>query len=115
MQNPAEEPEDVHDELLRLLFNSADYRIFSPEEKTRYEKDMTTERDRLNQLDYARAEGREKGREEGMALGKAEGLAEGREAQQIETARRMLEDKMPMDVVVKYSGLTEEQVKQLGV
>ena len=38
MANLQEEPEDVHDELLRLLFNSADYRIFSPEEKTRYER-----------------------------------------------------------------------------
>ena len=71
----------------------------SLEERERYAVAMKHRWDYQNTIDFAEQKGRE----------------EGHEAQQIETARRMLEDKMPIDVVVKYSGLTEEQVKQLGV
>ena len=58
---------------------------------------MTTERDIRNQIRYAERKGMEKGME--------------KEAEQI--ARRMLEDKMPLDQIVIFTGLTEEQIKAL--
>ena len=58
---------------------------------------MTTERDIRNQIRYAEKKGMEKGME--------------KEAEQI--ARRMLADKEPIEKIVKYSGLTEEQVRAL--
>ena len=66
---------------------------------------MTTERDIRNQIRYAE----KKGRAEGEAKGKAEERAE----RNIEIAKMMLADKEPMEKIVKYSGLTEEQIKAL--
>ncbi len=54
---------------------------------------MTTERDIRNQIRYAEKKGMKK------------------EAEQI--ARRMLADNEPIEKIVKYSGLTEEQVRAL--
>ena len=58
---------------------------------------MTTERDIRNQIRYAEKKGIEKGME--------------KEAEKI--ARRMLADNEPIEKIVKYSGLTEEQVAAL--
>ena len=54
---------------------------------------MTTERDIRNQIRYAEKKGIEKGTEQ--------------------IARRMLADNEPIEKIVKYSGLTEEQVRAL--
>lgn len=64
-------PKEMQAEIFELLFNSAEIAKFDPEEKTKYEYDMTTERDRRNELAYSR--------EEGEAIGKAAGKAEERE------------------------------------
>ena len=53
------------------------------------------------------------GFEEGMKTGLEQGLAQGAEQQALETARRMLGDNVSMETIVKYSGLTEEQVRAL--
>ena len=42
-----------------------------------------------------------------------EGMEKGKSQQAVEIARRMLEDNMPIGIVAKYSGLTEEQIKAL--
>lgn len=46
-------------ELFRLLFESAEIATFTPQEKTKYEHEMRTERDFKNQLAYAEKKGRE--------------------------------------------------------
>lgn len=46
---------------------------------------------------------------EGRAEGLAEGLAEGRR----EMAKSMLADEMPIDKIVQYSGLSEEEIREL--
>ena len=57
----------MEDELFRLLFESAEIATFTPQEKTKYEHEMRTERDFKNQLAYAEKKGREEGREEEQA------------------------------------------------
>ncbi len=54
---------------------------------------MTTERDIRNQIRYAEKKGIEK---EALAI-----------------VRRMLADNEPIEKIIKYSGLTEEQIKNL--
>ena len=48
----------------RLLFETAEIAKFTPQEKTKFEYDMRTERDLRNQIAYAEEKGREEGREE---------------------------------------------------
>ena len=71
--------------------------IFAPDERVKYEHDMTTERDRLNQLDYAMEKGMEKGREEGRE----------------EVARNLLKMSMPVADIAKATGLSEDQILAL--
>ncbi len=54
------------------MFSSAEIAKFAPEEKIKYEYDMTTERDIRNQIAYSREEGLAEGLEKGRAEGKAE-------------------------------------------
>ena len=72
-----------------------------------------------------RAEGREEGRAEGEKVGLEKGLVEGEKVglekglvegekkAKIESARKMLIDGLPIDMVAKYSGLSLEEVEDL--
>mgnify|MGYP004649839267 CR=1 len=66
---------------------------------------MITELDMVLRNDYAR--------KEGEAIGEARGKAEGKAEEQSAIARRMLEEKLPIDIVVKCSGLSEDEVRKL--
>ncbi len=70
---------------------------------------MTTERDIQNYISYAR----EKGLEEGMEKGREEGREEGRAEGMANAARNMLAEGFSIDLVVKCTGLSVEQVKEL--
>ncbi len=67
-------PPQMQAEIFELLFNSAEIAKFTPEEKIKYEYDMTTERDIRNQIAYGREEGRAEGRAKGRAEGRAEAI-----------------------------------------
>ncbi|MBR5955411.1 MAG: hypothetical protein IK022_02565 [Bacteroidales bacterium] len=58
---------------------------------------MTTELDKIAQLDYAREEGR----------------VEGREKEKIETAKKMLEDGLDAGLICRYTGLSIEKIQKL--
>jgi predicted transposase/invertase (TIGR01784 family) len=58
-------------------------------------------------------EGRQQGWTEGRTKGRTEGKTEGRVEEKFETARRMLNDDFPIKSIVKYTGLTEKQVRSL--
>ena len=80
-----------------LLFNSADLSKFAKEDKIKYVNNMTTERDIRNQIDYARHEGREEGKEEATLTMAKNCKAEG----------------LPVEMIVKLTGLSEEVIKAL--
>ena len=70
MEHLTEQPAELKQEIFKLLFESAEIATFTPEERIKYQNDMTTERDRYNQLVFAEAKGREQGREEGREEGR---------------------------------------------
>ena len=121
MEHLTEQPAELKQEIFKLLFDSAEIATFTPEEKSKYEHDMTTERDRHNQLVFAEAKGVEKGLEKGRAEGLAEGLAEGRaegleqgaREKALETARALIALGVSQDIVVKSTGLSVEEVEAL--
>ena len=101
MEHLTDRPEELKEEIFKRLFKTAEIATFTPEERIKYENDMTTERDIQNYISYAR----EKGLEEGMEKGREEG--------RVEAARNMLADEISIDLVAKYTGLSIEQVKEL--
>lgn len=81
----------------RLLFESAEIAKFTPQEKTKYENDMTTERDIRNQIATAREQGVE------------EGMEKGREEERIrqEAKLRTIEENL------RKRGFSEEDIAEL--
>ncbi|MBN2526351.1 MAG: PD-(D/E)XK nuclease family transposase [Deltaproteobacteria bacterium] len=60
-----------------------------------------------------RAEGRAQGQAEGRAQGQAEGLIEGETARTMEFARMMLRNNEPIDKIIRYTGLSKEEIESL--
>ena len=70
MENLPDRPAGLEGDLFRLLFESAEIATFTPQEKIKYEYDMTTERDIKNQIASAKEIGIEEGMEKGIAVGR---------------------------------------------
>ena len=62
-----------------------------------------------------KAEGLKEGKAEGLAKGLAKGRTEGLEEQKITTARLMLEDGEPIEKIIKYTGLTRDQIEKTRI
>ena len=61
----------------------------------------------------AKREGKIEGKMEGIMEGKIEGIMEGKMEGKLEAAKRMLNDDVSIEKIVKYTGLTEKEVKGL--
>ena len=79
-----------------VKFDAAAITRFTPIELREYEDSLKAYRDIKNSLDTAEA----KGREEGIDIAN------------LAIAKRMLSDGMDMELVLKYTGLTEKQIKK---
>ena len=51
--------------------------------------------------------------DKGLAEGRAEGLAEGRAAERLSNARSLKENGVPLDLIAKSLGLTDDELQQL--
>ena len=94
-------PKEMQAEIFELLFNSAEIANFTPEEKVKYENDMTTERDRRNQLAFSH----DRGVEEGME----KGIAKGREETQEAIARKLSEKGFSNVEIAEIIGIPEAE------
>lgn len=79
-----------------VKFDAAAITRFTPIELREYKDSLKAYRDIKNSLDTAEA----KGREEGINIAN------------LAIAKRMLSDGMDMELVLKYTGLTEKQIKK---
>ena len=66
-----------------------------------------------DEKELAREEGLAEGRATGLAEGRAEGLAEGSRQNALETAHNLLSEGIPVATVLKCTGLTEEDLKEV--
>ena len=82
-----------------------------------YEASKMAYRDIKNSIDTAKqeglAEGMEKGMELGMEKGMKKGMAKGMNQKALDIARNMLADGVDINLIMKYSGLTQEQIEKL--
>ena len=98
-------PDSLEGEIFDLLFSSANLSNFAPEDKIKYQNEMTPERDIRNQLAYAREKGIEEGMEKGMEKGAAQSKSE--------IARAMLAEGLDVAIIAKCTGLTAEEIVAL--
>ena len=85
------------------LFEEAEIAKFTPQEMREYETSKMAYRDIKNSVDTAKREGIAEGMEKGMELGMNQ--------KALDIARNMLADGVDINLIMKYSGLTQEQIK----
>ena len=82
---------------------------FPKDKLIEYQMQVMNERDARNIIKTAERIGREEGIEEGIEVG----LKKGREEERLESARRMLKENLPVELVAKCSNLTVQEVKDI--
>ncbi|OAV74637.1 hypothetical protein Barb7_01833 [Bacteroidales bacterium Barb7] len=87
----------LQEKVFDSLFKTAEMAQFTPAERLYYEDSLKDYRDMKNSMDTTKAEG------------KAEGKAE----EKIEIAQRMLSDNEPIEKIMKYTGLSTEEINNL--
>ena len=95
------------------LFEEAEIAKFTPQEMREYETSKMAYRDIKNSVDTAKREGIAEGMEKGMKEGLEKGRAEGMNQRSLDIARNMLADGVDINLIMKYSGLTQEQIEKL--
>ena len=96
--------EEVHEAMDTLKYISAD-----PDIRAIADLRQRTMNDRNSELTVARDEGIEIGKAKGLAEGEAKGASE----KARETARKMLSENLPLEIIIKCTGLTEVEIKEL--
>lgn len=102
-------PFQARNAVFKKLSEITDIAALSKDEREKYDESLKVMRDYHATLEGAALLGRREGLEEGRAKGLAEGRAEGR----AETAKMMLEDGEPISKIMRYTGLTEEEIEKL--
>ncbi|QAR30870.1 Rpn family recombination-promoting nuclease/putative transposase [Ornithobacterium rhinotracheale] len=98
-------PEKLKERIFEKLFEVAEIAKFTPSQVYSYEDSLKYYRDLKNSLDTAKEEGFEEGKEEGRK--------EGREEEKLKIAKNLLENNVSKEVVMKTTGLTQEQIEHL--
>ena len=89
------------DKVFDRLFEEAEIAKFTPQEMREYETSKMAYRDIKNSVDTAKREGI------------AEGMEKGMNQRSLDIARNMLADGVDLNLIMKYSGLTQEQIEKL--
>lgn len=108
-----ERPAALQERVFNRLFEAASIARFTPKQLREYEDSVKAYRDIVNAVNTARIEGREEGWEKGREDGLEEGIVKGERKKQIEIARQMRTDGIPMDAILKYTGLSEQDINEL--
>ena len=90
-------PKELRDKTFDKLFEEAEIAKFSKKELHEYEDSLKAYRDIKNSLDTAREKGREEGRAE----------------RSFEIAHALLAEGVSIEKIMRYTGLTESQIKEL--
>ena len=86
---------------------------FTPQEIREYEASKKAYRDIKNSIDTAKQEGLAEGMELGLKKGMKKGMEKGMNKKALEIARSMMADGVDINLIMKYSGLTQEQIDKL--
>ena len=97
------------DKVFDRLFEEAEIAKFTPQKMREYEASKMAYRDIKNSIDTAKQEGLAEGMEKGMKKGMEKGMNQ----KALDIARNMLADSVDINLIMKYSGLTQEQIEKL--
>jgi predicted transposase/invertase (TIGR01784 family) len=102
-------PETMRERVFEKLFEAAEIARLTPDQVRSYEDSLKYYRDLKNSLDTAREEGKLEGLVEGKIEGKIEGVLEGK----LEVAKNLLANGVSIEIIIKATGLSELEIKNL--
>ncbi len=108
-----ERPAALQERVFTRLFEQAEIAKFNASDLKAYEDSMNAYRDIVNAINTARKDSFSEGKAEGREEGRAEGREEGMAKRNIEIAKTMLDNGEAIDKIILYTGLSEEDIKQL--
>ncbi len=100
-----ERPTALQERVFTRLFEQAEISKFNQSELLQYEDSVNAYRDIVNAIKTAEKKKFEEGRAEGLAEGRAETL--------LVVAKDMLRMNLPVDYIMKITGMTEEEINEL--
>ena len=100
-----ERPAILQEKVFARLFEAAEIAKFDKVERREYEESLKNYRDWFSVMKTARDKGREEGRKEGRE--------EGANEKALDIARQMKRSGVPLEMIVQYTGLGEEQIRDL--
>ncbi len=118
-------PQKLQDRIFTKLFEAAEIAKFTPEEREAYQKSLKYYWDMQNIVDTARGEaedkgrkkgieqGRKEGRKEGREKGREEGIEEGRKERNIEVAKALKDNGVPIEIIIQSTGLSKEEIENI--
>ena len=92
---------EERDKVFDRLFEEAEIAKFTPQEMREYEASKMAYRDIKNSIDTAKQEGL------------AEGMEKCKNQKALDIAKNMLADGVDINLIMKYSGLSQEQIEKL--
>jgi predicted transposase/invertase (TIGR01784 family) len=99
-------PDKLRERIFDKLFETAEIAKFTPEQIRSYEDSLKYYRDLKNSLDTAK--------EEGWLKGKTEGKIEGKMDGKLEVARNLIKNGVAIEIIIKATGLTEDEINRLA-
>lgn len=106
-------PEHVDNPALEQAYKLADQFGWSQEDLEAYEYRGMRMQDERGAITYAHEKGRQEGFQEGRQEGRQEGFQEGRQEATLDSARKMVADGLPPEMIAKYTGLSSAEIKSL--
>ena len=108
--------EQVFEHLARLAAVadlSEENRIAYDKALDRYRVNQIVEEDKRRKNEEMRRKAAEEGMKEGLKEGMEKGMEKGEQKKQIEIARKMREDGISIDTIIKYTGLQSSDIENL--
>ena len=103
-------PFQARNAVFKKLSEIADISALSKEDRDRYDESIKIMRDYNAAMEGAQILGRKEGREEGIE----EGREEGKKEEKINMAKMMLDGGEPIEKIIRYTGLTENDIALLN-
>ena len=103
----------AQDAVFQKLASIAEVAALSKEDREKYDESLRKYRDTISVMEGQYLEGKEAGLAEGMAEGLEKGMEKGLAEGKFEIARNMKADKLPIETIIKYTGLSAEEIEAL--
>ncbi len=98
-------PQRLQDRIFEKLFTEAEIAKLNPTDMNTYQESLKVYRDNYSVMESAKKEARREGLREG--------LQEGKRKEKMEIARMMKSEGEPIEKIIRFTGLTIEQLEKL--